>query len=335
MSFEGSEKKAEVVMDRAGGAPPLLGLGRGFWEDVARAAGAAVLSETSDGRCRAFLLSESSLFVWDRSVLMITCGTSDLVGGVLRLLGEVGASRVASLIYQRKNEYHRHLQASTFHDDAARLGAVVEGRAVRFGHAGEHHNLVFHTVGPFRPEEDDVTTELLMHHIRGPRAGLFRAGGAGAPDLRGALGLGPFLDGFAIDDHAFAPRGYSLNAVRDGRYMTLHVTPEEDGSYASFETNLPPSARPGLLAALLGTFRPFSFDLIDFNAASPLDPGGGFVRAGRFRGRLGSGHLVDFRQFVSTDSGVEGPAPLDVGLAASRAAPRAPGRAPGLAAAAP
>ncbi|TKA51306.1 hypothetical protein B0A53_05613 [Rhodotorula sp. CCFEE 5036] len=51
------------------------------------------------------------------------------------------------------------------------------------------------------------------------------------------LGLTAILPGATIDSFLFAPCGFSQNAVRGDRYATVHVTPEEAYSYASFECN--------------------------------------------------------------------------------------------------
>lgn len=51
------------------------------------------------------------------------------------------------------------------------------------------------------------------------------------------LGLTAILPGATIDSFLFAPCGFSQNAVRGDRYATVHVTPEEEYSYASFECN--------------------------------------------------------------------------------------------------
>ena len=41
------------------------------------------------------------------------------------------------------------------------------------------------------------------------------------------------LLGFCV----FEPRGYSMNAILDELYYIIHIVPESDSSYASFETN--------------------------------------------------------------------------------------------------
>jgi S-adenosylmethionine decarboxylase len=67
--------------------------------------------------------------------------------------------------------------------------------------------------------------------------------------------------GGRLDGYAFAPCGFSANAViatpeiskftshhtsgDSGHYFTVHVTPEQGYSYASFETNVPDDMFPG------------------------------------------------------------------------------------------
>jgi hypothetical protein len=84
------------------------------------------------------------------------------------------------------------------------------------------------------------------------------------------LGLHDLVPGHVVDEYAFDPGGYSLNALREGpddSYYTLHVTPEEVGSYVSFETNADlrePGAIPDLVQKVVGVFQPESFDVVSF-----------------------------------------------------------------------
>ena len=64
-----------------------------------------------------------------------------------------------------------------------------------------------------------------------------------------------------LDAYAFDPCGYSGNAVISPKnpgmgegYWTIHVTPEEGWSYASFECNVPSSASPDDLSHLPSSF---------------------------------------------------------------------------------
>ena len=60
--------------------------------------------------------------------------------------------------------------------------------------------------------------------------------------------------------------GYSLNSIYNNRYFTIHVTPESDGSYISFETNaFNKEAQVEWAQKVLSVFKPMSFDLVLFN----------------------------------------------------------------------
>ena len=50
--------------------------------------------------------------------------------------------------------------------------------------------------------------------------------------------LSKVFPNFTIQDHIFKPQGYSLNAVRGNEYYTIHATPQKQGFYISFETNM-------------------------------------------------------------------------------------------------
>jgi S-adenosylmethionine decarboxylase len=202
--FEGPEKKVEVVVDGRFGS--LRGVPKMRWYGVVEAAGAAVLSEISSAECDAYLLSESSLFVFDDHITMITCGQTRLVEAVVALLDFVPADDVALLMYERKNENFPEHQPTSFAEDATRLSQHFAGTAYRFGDEHSHCVHLFHTKRPCRPDSDDTTLEILMHGLDADRAALF-----GPPHRDGEvarrLGLDRILPGFAIDEYLFEPTG--------------------------------------------------------------------------------------------------------------------------------
>ena len=100
MYFDAPEKKCELRVE--GGSVCLRSLGRSFWEEVIRKSRAQILSCVSNKQCDAYLLSESSLFVYDDKCLLITCGQTDLTEAILYLVTEIGKEKVRMLIYERE-----------------------------------------------------------------------------------------------------------------------------------------------------------------------------------------------------------------------------------------
>ena len=49
-----------------------------------------------------------------------------------------------------------------------------------------------------------------------------------------------------------------------GQYMTIHITPESEFSYVSFETNIPLTSYLGVIQRVLDTFLPGKFILTVF-----------------------------------------------------------------------
>jgi len=301
--FEGTEKKVELVVGI--GAPRLIDLGDEFWRGICRAAGAEILSRIATDSCVAYLLSESSLFVFERKMLMLTCGRTSLANGVIALLDTVPAEQVEMLIYQRKNEAFPHEQPSSFHEDARRMNERLPGRAFRFGHEDEHHMYMFHLARPYESRDDDVTVEILMYGLdENVRRQFGQDEGERRETIREATGLDGILPGFAIDDHRFDPGGYSLNAIRGDEYYTVHVTPEEQASYASFETNHRFGRDPNeMISRVLQVFRPRSYDLVLFDHAAtlPID-GQGYRLQAHVAQAIDCGYEVRFMNFTQSST---------------------------------
>ncbi|WCN15441.1 adenosylmethionine decarboxylase [Marinomonas mediterranea] len=264
MFFEGSEKKVEVVVSEL--APSLRSLGKNYWSNIVSQANAEILSTVSNEQCDAYLLSESSLFVWDHHFVMLTCGTTTLVNAVLSFLESYESDQLLSLIFQRKNEYLSHLQKSSFSEDIDKLQQNLSGKAYQLGNLDTHHNYVYHLDKPYVATPDDYTYELLMYHIHGDAAQYLRSEHQSAATIRELLELDKLLPGFEINDFVFAPFGYSMNAIKGHQYATIHITPQEESSYVSFETNLDLSTpNSNVIERLTSILQPNSFDIISFN----------------------------------------------------------------------
>ncbi|XP_041786463.1 S-adenosylmethionine decarboxylase proenzyme-like isoform X1 [Anopheles merus] len=80
-------------------------------------------------------------------------------------------------------------------------------------------------------------------------------------------GIHRLLPGMVIDDYLFDPCGYSMNGIskncgkkyKEGCYMTIHITPEREFSYVSFESNVASSDYGELIKRVTRTFQPGKF----------------------------------------------------------------------------
>jgi len=296
--FEGSEKKFELVVQPGHGS--LRQYQKDFWNELVKKSGACILSQIHSSECDAYLLSESSLFVFNDRVLMITCGKTTLVSAALHLVDAIGEPLLQSLIYQRKNEYFPDQQYSQFDDDVLFFEQKLKGKSFRFGAEGSHHMHIYHLDRSFQPAMDDITTEILMYDLGEDVRKVFSIPGLSAEDVRQHTGVAMILPGFAVDDWAFKPFGYSLNAVKEGHYFTVHVTPEEGATYASFETNCTVSGGlMNLLKKVLRVFKPGVFDVVSFQP-SKLAPANlsGLEFSQQESRELGCGYELSFSTFT-------------------------------------
>jgi len=301
--FEGPEKKLEVVVTPD--FPPLRSLGDDAWRRVVEAAGARVLSVLRSQHSDAYLLSESSLFVFDDWFVLITCGQTALVDAVPEILRLITKESIAFLVYERKSEHLPEQQPTTFSDDARRLQTMLPGRALRFGDEHGRYIQMFHTTRPYTPEKNDPTLEVLMHDIDEGVAEQFAS--TCPPEgtsLGVSSGMAAILPGFATSEHVFDPAGYSLNAVRGEEYYAFHVTPQKTGSYVSFETNYDFCGHlGGLVGSIVEIFRPRGLDVVTFvPGAEPELQIAGYELADHVVQTLG-GYRVSYFQYFARPSG--------------------------------
>ncbi|KPM03074.1 S-adenosylmethionine decarboxylase proenzyme-like protein [Sarcoptes scabiei] len=75
-----------------------------------------------------------------------------------------------------------------------------------------------------------------------------------AKEVTRRSGIDTIIPGMMIDDHLFTPCGYSMNGLLEKYYMTIHVTPEQNFSFVSIETNVPQKcyAKSNSIATICG-----------------------------------------------------------------------------------
>jgi ornithine decarboxylase len=85
------------------------------------------------------------------------------------------------------------------------------------------------------------------------------------------VGIDSIVDGAEVQSFLFEPCGYSCNALKDSSYFTIHITPEPECSFVSFDTNLPLSSYNKVLESVLRIFKPKRFSVCVFvDEASPV-----------------------------------------------------------------
>ena len=254
--FEGSEKKIELVFSKK--SPSLFKRPFDFWKKIVHKAGAEIISHIRFPQIHSFILSESSLLLWERRLVLITCGKTRLLKSLIKLLKSFPKENMAAVFFQRKNEFFPHSQDSCFFNDAREIVKSIPGKAFRFGPLSDRHFFLFHSDSEFFPSEADQTLEILIYESE-----LFdEPFGQAVSKLKKALARAFY--GFETHDHFFQPAGWSLNAARGQLYYTVHITPEKDCFYISFETNIKESSVQSLTAKVADLFRPLSFDFILF-----------------------------------------------------------------------
>ena len=295
MIFEGSEKKIEVIVDQSIG--DLRKKGDEFWSVIVEACNAEIISSIKNDEVHAYLLSESSLFVWENSFLMITCGKTSLVKSLLKVMAIFGKENIVDVIFQRKNEYFGHMQFTSFYEDIKLLSELRPAGAWRLGDLDGHHNFVFNYSRDKKWETQEETFEFLMYNI-GERAGEWlRTEGRTALEIREFLGVEELLPGYIVDDFAFQPYGYSLNAIKGEFYYTIHLSPELNGSYISFETNDEEVDPKKIIARFTEQLRPKSYDVITFNFEDDFTMQT-YMMVEQSQQKLDNGLNVQFLQFI-------------------------------------
>ncbi|PVG00399.1 S-adenosylmethionine decarboxylase [Serendipita vermifera] len=316
--FEGPEKLLEIWFevpthtDTSDERWGLRSVPREKWEEMLDIVRCKVLNVLEGKELDAYLLSESSLFIYPNKLILKTCGTTlNLLGlpRILELAKETcSMTEIRKCFYSRKSFMFPERQQGPhrgWKEEVQYLDNMFPGGAAyTVGKMNGDHWLLWlidttavsdsappSPIAPFKPlsqealdkseEPLDYTLEILMSNLSSTSRENFyfpelanaseaQVNGDGpstartqALELSEKLGISsifpPSLS--QIDAYAFDPCGYSANGVITPRnpihgegYWTIHVTPEEGWSYASFECNVPSSAQPDDLEDLPKSF---------------------------------------------------------------------------------
>ena len=257
MFYEGSEKRLEITTTLN-----LLEFNNSFWQEMVKQASAFILSDINNEQLKAFLLSESSLFVWKHRLLLITCGETHLLQAALFFQKAVQRTEITSLLFQRHQAYYPERQKSSFQQDSLQLQNVLKGDSHHWteGYCGD--------IFLFGNNQQNSSSKniIMLHGLASDFFEELKTRKVEASIVASQLQLKRYFKGFIIDQYSFEPKGYSLNAIDGERYFTLHITPEKCTSYVSFESNLLADEVNDFQQHLLALFQPQRAYLMSFTA---------------------------------------------------------------------
>ena len=240
MFYEGAEKKAEIIINQKH-MSLLDDIPTSFWHLLVKQCDAQILSVIEKPNCRAYLLSESSLFIWHDRFIILTCGNTRLIRSVLFFIADY-KNKIIQLNYQRKSEFSPNLQHSSFQQDIQQLARKLTGNVYYFGdnkqpyHALFQYNSSQQSQLPITPRYHDI--EYVAYQISSSSSAFLCQSTLSKDAIRRYLKLEQLLAQFSLDDHVFQPYGYSLNAINEQQYFTIHITPQLNSSYVGIHTNI-------------------------------------------------------------------------------------------------
>ena len=288
--FEGPEKKLEVVFSAPPDAAGFRIFAPAVWSDVLAEAHCSILHTVGNESFDSYLLSESSLFVYPHKLILKTCGTTTLLLTLPKIqkLAKQLRCCLSHVHYSHFRFGQPQLQPyphSSFTEEQDTLATLLRGdlaapptaRALG-GPADDDTAARWYALcaeglpaaplaelsAPAGVEPEPDVIELAMEglplgvcHAFFGESHAPLAGRELARRMTYVSGVGELMrDGTHIDDWAFSPCGYSMNALRGPYYYTIHVTPEPGFSFASFETNDPEYATDEAVHAVLQVFEP-------------------------------------------------------------------------------
>ena len=242
------------------------------WEDMLDLVHCKILNVIENEKARAYLLSESSMFVYENQLVIKTCGTTTLLNCLSKLLeiaASVGLTKVDNVFYNRQNFFFpdRQLEPHQGFKSECRIldSYFSNGGAYIVGRANENHYNFYNAECRMARDdplmlEKDTTLEILMTGLSQDRMKFFYyQEGVSNEQIRQESGIADFMPGSIIDYYMFEPYGYSLNGLLGDSYWTIHITPQPNCSFVSFETNAYMDDYTELISKVLKAFQPERF----------------------------------------------------------------------------
>ncbi|CAA0402886.1 unnamed protein product [Arabidopsis thaliana] len=239
IGFEGYEKRLEVTFFEPGlfldtQGKGLRALAKSQIDEILQPAECTIVSSLSNDQLDSYVLSESSLFIFPYKIVIKTCGTTKLLLSIeplLRLAGELSLD-VKAVRYTRGSFLcpggqpfpHRNFseEVSVLDGHFAKLG--LSSVAYLMGNDDETKKWHVYSASSANSNNKNnvYTLEMCMTGLDKDKASVFYKNEKILPQSQ-------------ICDFEFEPCGYSMNSIEGDAISTIHVTPEDGFSYASFE----------------------------------------------------------------------------------------------------
>ncbi|XP_037961024.1 S-adenosylmethionine decarboxylase proenzyme [Teleopsis dalmanni] len=275
--FEGVEKLLEISFcDSPNKDADLRDVSSIVWEELLKKVKCEIISCSRNDHIDAYVLSESSMFIFKKKWILKTCGTTTplhCLKGLLEIAHRYGYDEIADLFYSRKNFTRPEKQLYPhrgFCEEVAILDSIfADGRSYCLGSINSECWYLYtftkpllNNVEPIKEiAEPDQTIEILMQNLDAEVMSIFTKEISKTPtEATVNSKIDQIIPDMLIDDLLFEPCGYSMNGIRNnGEYMTIHITPEKDFSYVSFESNVALSNYTDLINRVIKTFKPSKF----------------------------------------------------------------------------
>jgi len=232
------------------------------WGYLLQSFGCRILNVEKNEKFDAYLLSESSLFVYPTRVILKTCGTTRLLSCIPTLLQYArnvfdGEFEMDYVLFTRRNYKYPDKQCfphTSWEEEISILKqSFPKGKDYLVGDKNGDHFHLF--IDDQRGKDVDIpsysTIEIAMNDLcRQAMSHYYKKKPikneledivviSEEPNTLKESGLNNILPTKAVlDSMMFDPFGFSLNGLDEKIYYTMHITPQPECSYVSYETNV-------------------------------------------------------------------------------------------------
>ncbi|CAM8881405.1 unnamed protein product [Rhodiola kirilowii] len=293
IGFEGYEKRLEISFF----APSIFSdpEGRGLraltksqLDEILKPAECTIVASLSNEDVDSYVLSESSLFVYSYKIIIKTCGTTKLLLSIPPILNlassislEVRSVRYTrgSFIFPAAQPYPHcsfNQEVEVLDSYFAQLGSGSMAYVLGEANDNEQWHVYSASAQSVKAADAVYTLEMCMTGLDKQKASVFfKTDSSSAATMTIDSSIRKILPGSKICDFEFDPCGYSMNSIEGSAISTIHVTPEDGFSYASFEAvgyNPNDVNLDLLIERVLVCFRPAEFSIsVHADGHQPLD----------------------------------------------------------------